>query len=267
MRRLVLLALLLGDAAPARELSTDVTVRLESIVAADEDVVEDGANPGRVDLGALPATADLVAYSVAPGGDLLFVLDTAVQLPGGLFVTPRDVVRYDGGATYTIELRGADRGVPVAAEIDAVGMLEGDLLLSFDVAVTLGSLAAEDEDLVRLERTQPDVWSLLFDGSAHGVPGAADLDGADVLDATGDLALSFDVSGSVGGVAFADEDVLRFAPASGVWSLLYDGSAQHAALVPADVDALFVPVPDAAPLALTSGVVLAALRRQRRSPV
>ena len=41
------------------------------------------------------------------------------------------------------------------------------------------------------------------------------------------LLLSFDTAGIVGGVTFADEDVLEFDPALGSWELAYDGSSQH----------------------------------------
>lgn len=265
MHLLVLLpfVLVLGAAASASEFSTDVTVRFADTLAADEDVVEDAqGSMTRIDLGALPASSDLVAYSVATDGDLLFVLDVPATLPGGLYVTPRDVVRFDG-SQYSIELRGGDHGVAPGAEIDAVGVLQGDLLLSFDVAGKLGTLAVEDEDLVRLESTQPDLWSLAFDGSAQGVPVAADLDGADVLDATGDFALSFDISGTVAGIGFADEDVLRFARGSGAWSMLYDGSAHHAVLVAADVDALFVPEPGGMGAAFAIGATLLAIAQRK----
>jgi hypothetical protein len=110
-----------------------------------------------------------------------------------------------------------------------------------------------------------------LDGSAHGVPVGADLDGADFLDANGHLALSFDVSGSVGGVSFDDEDVLDFDPVADAWSERYDGSVRHAALAAADVDAVFAPEPAAAALgaavaATLSGLARARAHRHRRRP-
>ena len=256
-----------GPAAPvlaANELSTDVTADLEGTLAADHDAVEDTGSgaPAKIDLGALPAAADVSAYSVATNGDVLFALDAGAELSGAVVVTARDVVRWDG-AVYTVELAGAGHGIPAGARIDAIGVVQGDLLLSFDVGVTLGNVTAADEDLVRLESTQPDVWSLFFDGSAAGVPVAADLDGADLVDASGRLALSFDVSGTVGGVAFADEDVLEYDPDGGAWSKRLAGASRFPALVAADVDALFVPEPDAAALAAGAAGALLALRRRR----
>ncbi len=174
------------------------------------------------------------------------------------------MVRYNG-SVYSIEFKGADHGVPAGAKIDAIGVIAGDLLLSFDVTVTVGNVTADDEDLVRLESTQPDVWSLYFDGSAQGVPASADLDGADVIDTTGHLALSFDISGSVGGVAFDDEDILDYDPIGHGWTMRYDGSAHFASLAAADTDAVFAPEPAAIALGASAFVTLLAARRAREA--
>lgn len=254
---LVLGAAFAGPVQAANELSTDITVDLGGTLTDDEDVVEDAAGSvTQIDLGALPAAADLIGYSIAANGDVLFSLDVAASLAGGIDVTPQDVVRWNG-SLYSIELDGSDHGIPAGAEIDAIGVVAGDLLLSLDVTATLGNVTADDEDLVRLESTVPDVWSLYFDGSAQGVPAGADLDGADVLDQSGNLALSFDISGSVGGVAFDDEDILEFAPGGATWSKRWDGSSAYGALAAADVDAVFVPEPGGLALALAAFAALA----------
>lgn len=259
-----------SPAAPATELSTDITADLSGTVANDEDVVEDtGAGaPGKIPLGALPAASDVTGYSVAGNGDVLLSFETTTSLAGGVVASPRDVVRWNG-TSYSIELRGEDVGVPAGARIDAIGVVAGgDLLLSFDIAVPLGGgVVAEDEDLVQLESTQPTAWSILFDGSAQGVPAGADLDGADVIDGTGRLALSFDVSGEVKGTSFDDEDVLGFDPAGGAWSMLYDGATRHPALVAADVDALFVPEPGAFALAAAAAAGMTLVAAGRRAIV
>jgi hypothetical protein len=255
-------AALLALPAFAEEISTDVTVDLDGTVAADEDVVEDAAGVAtKIDVGTLPAAADLTGYSILPGGDVVFSIDVAASLPGGIDVTPRDVVQWNG-STYSVYFAGADHAIPAGAQIDAIGWVEGDLLLSFDVTVALGGITAADEDLVQLASTDPDDWVLYFDGSAEGVPAGADLDGADLIDASGHLALSFDVSGSVGGVDFDDDDVLEFAPATDTWTKRYDGSSAHPELAAADVDAVFAPEPGAAALALAA---LAALARRARA--
>lgn len=260
---LLALATAATPAFAANEISTDITVDLGGTIAADEDVVEDaGGAATKIDVGTLPAAADVIGYSVAPNGNVVFSIDIAASLPGGVDVTPRDVVRWNG-STYSIELAGADHSIPAGAEIDAIGYYQGDLIISLDVTATLGNVTGDDEDLFRLADTTPDVWELFFDGSAEGVPAGADLDGADVLDASGNLALSFDISGTVGGVAFDDEDILEFAVAGGTWSKRYDGSSAFPALAAADVDAVFAPEP-AATLAFLAAT--AALLGRRRFP-
>lgn len=263
------LAVAVASALPAAatdEISTDITVDLSGTLATDHDVVEDTGSgaPTPIDLGTIPDAADVSGYSIATNGNVLFSLDVAASLPGGIDVTPRDVVRWNG-SVYSVEFRGADHTVPAGAQIDAIGVLaEGnDLLLSFDVTVTLGNVTADDEDLVQLASTQPDDWVLYLDGSAQGVPAGADLDGADLIDANGHLALSFDISGTVGGVTFDDEDILDFAPVGGTWTKRYDGSTAHAALAAADVDAVFAPEPGTLGIGALGIGALLALRARR----
>lgn len=214
--------------------SPDITVALSGAVvrpseAADDDLagaITALAFPG------VPSSANLAAYQIVEDGAELLVFDTTVALPGGVTATPRDVVRLAGG-TWSIEF--TDPSLPPGARIDAVARDPGGaLLLSFDVTVSLAGVVADDEDLVRVG--DGDV-SVHLDGSAAGVPGAADLDGAHQL-ANGNLLLSLDISGNVGGVAFDDEDVLELNPRTGGWSLAYDGSAVHADWTPADLDAV-----------------------------
>ncbi len=253
-----------ASAQSAVSASPDVTVVLDGTVVGDEQVAADdgmGAT-SKVSVGSLPAASDLTGYHELAGGDRLFAVETTVQL-AGLTVSPRDVVRWDGAA-YTIELDGSAAGVPAGARVDAVSQTaSGDLLLSFDTTVVLlGVLVAADEDLVAWDGAS---FSLAFDGSAEGISGALDLDGAHA-EASGVLALSFDAMGSVGGVSFADEDVLTFDPSQPTgseWLLAYDASAQAPDWVAADADAIALPEPSAT-LGLSAGVAgLAALRRRR----
>jgi Calx-beta domain/IPTL-CTERM motif len=233
-------ALLAGAAAAQTPLaavrySADVTASLGGVTLPDEGIAEDdlagGVTP--VGVGALPAGAAVSGYHLRADGDQLLAFDGTVTLPGGVVATPRDVVRFDG-STYSLELSGAAAGIPPGAAIDALSEADGALLLSFDVAVDLGAVVADDEDLVAFDGT---VFTLFFDGSAAGVPPALDLDAAHRL-SNGHLLLSFDTGGTIAGVSFEDEDVLEFDPAAASWVLAYDGSAQHAGWPAADLDAL-----------------------------
>jgi len=215
------------------EFSADVTVTVGEETATDHDVIIDdlNGNTATASLGPLPEGVALAGYSVAADGDMLFSVDSTTVI-GGITATPRDVVRF-ANASYSIALDGSAEGIPEGAAIDAVAIIDGDIAVSFDIAARLdAALVVGDEDLVRL---QAGTFSILFDGSAAGVPDALDVDAAHVLE-NGHVLVSFDGSGSVGGVGFDDEDVLEHDGQA--WQIQVDGSDAHAALAAADVAAI-----------------------------
>ena len=204
----------LGAATPLLEVraSPDVTVDLSGTVLADEKLASDDL-AGTVTIqsvGTLPGAADLDGYHQMPNGDQLFSLDIGAELGGGVTAAPGDVVCFDG-IVYKLALDGTAEGLGPGVEIDAVSALEGgDLLLSFDVTVSVDGMTVEDEDLVRFDGA---TFTLFFDGSVAGVAPPLALDAAHRLDPNGHLLLSFDGSGTLGGVDFDGEDVLEY-PAS-----------------------------------------------------
>ena len=107
-------------------------------------------------------------------------------------------------------------------------------MLSFDVALDLGGVHFEPEDLAQFDGS---AFNMFFDGSAAGVAPGLDLDAADDLACNGHLLLSFDGSGSIGGIAFDDDDVLEFDRVA-TWALAYDGSAHDPDWGPVDLDAV-----------------------------
>ena len=227
----------------AIRVSPDITVTLDGTVVNDEDVATDNL-AGTVTLqsiGTIPPQADLGAYNVRPNGDQLLSFDTTVALPGGLTARPGDVVRFDG-VSYFMEFDAAARGILPGVSVDAVAVYGTSLLLSFDVAVDLNGLHVDNEDLVRFDGA---AFTMFFDGSAAGVGSGLNLDAADYLECNDHLFLSFDGSGSVGGVAFDDEDVLEFDRVA-TWELAYHGSALHPEWASADLDAVHV-TPDLGP--------------------
>jgi hypothetical protein len=188
-----------------------------------------------VPIGTVPQSADLIAYHREADGAHLLSFDTTVELGvGPLTARPGDVVRFDG-STYTLEFDADGAGVPAGVAVDAVARLDDDLMLSFDVTVALSGSTFADEDLMRFDGVD---FSMFFDGSAAGVDPGLDVDAADFRPADGHILMSFDGAGSLTPVSFADEDVLEFDPLADAWSLLYDGSAQHAAWESADLVAL-----------------------------
>jgi hypothetical protein len=145
--------------------------------------------------------------------------------------------------------------------VDAVSTFGNDLLLSFDTTVTLGGQTAHEEDLVRFDGSG---FTLFFDGSAAGVPTGLNVDAAHFM-GRGKLALSFDGSGSLPGVTFADEDVIEYDLSAGTWEILYDGSAMHADWDSPNLDALGLPEPDAQLMLVVSMASLLWLTRRRAS--
>lgn len=142
--------------------------------------------------------------------------------------------------------------------VDAVSLIATDVVLSFDTTVALaGGVVAADEDLVSLDGVS---YSLLFDGSALGIDPALDLDGASV-GASGELLVSFDSGGTVGGVTFDDDTVLRRS-SGGAWSIAFDVGSAHAGFGGADVVA--VPESGVTLSVLAGGWMLLAAARTRQ---
>ena len=138
-------------------------------------------------------------------GNWLFSIESASDL-GGALVTPadpRDVIRVDSAAVYSLFFCGAAAGVPDGSDVDAVSLEGGDtgnLILSFDVPTDIGPATFEPADLVRFKRFGPACgdWALsapvlAFDASAAGagVATSSNVIGADRIG--GKLVLSFDV--------------------------------------------------------------------------
>ena len=251
-----LVAWLVPSAALAQAIvaaSPDVTIELgaSGVVATDHDVAIDDPQGTVVleDLGTLPMGRDVIGLGLDANGDRLFALDGLVELSGSVIARPGDVVRYDG-ASYSIEFDSAAAGIPEAARVDAVSLATSGLLLSFDTTVNLGEgIAAADEDLVVWNGIEF-IW--VFNGSSHGLDARLDADAAQDLGG-GSFLMSFDTAGEVAGIAFDDEDVLRFDGLT--WSLEVDGSALDAAWPSADLDAVIVPEP-AGWLGLLAGIAM-----------
>jgi hypothetical protein len=253
--------------------SPDITVELDQAGGGtffDEDVAADDL-AGTVlfaNLGILAVADEVVGYELLPGGDQLLCFDEAVGLSATFFPRPGDVIRYDG-TSYTLEFDATATGVPDGVVCDAVTLDPGgSLLISFDSTFELTdgggtTWTIHDEDLLRV--TGPTTFSIFFDGSAAGIPDRLDVDGAH-LGESGDLILSFDVSGVVGGVDFDDDDLTRFSPGSGVWSLYLDLATRDTDWIAADADAVSLPEPGGA-LGLACGIgFLIVLGRHRARP-
>ena len=243
--------------------AVDTTIEATGVVITPRDAATDlGAGPIAVaPPTVLPVTSRLNALQ-PDGADTLFTTREAVLLSGSLFASAADIVRTDG-TTHAIEFDALAAGLPRGVAVDAVAIAgNGDLLLSFDVSLELSGAFHDDEDLVGYDGA---VFYGFFDGSAASIPTTLDLDGAHLDAAVNSLLVSFDSAGSVGGVVFAREDILRFDRDDSSWSLAFDASARDAAFATSDLVA--VPEPNAAFTVASAAATLALLSYRRRSRI
>jgi len=174
----------------------------------------------------LPGNANLDGFERLASGDVLFSTDVSVAVPGlpapGL-VGPGDVVRIAAAGATSLAFSASAAGLPDGVNVDAVGVEStGDLLLSFDTTVKLGSLTVAPEDVVRVNPTTF-AATLVFDGSARGIAPGLNLDAVSRVASSSHLLVSFDGAGTAGGVAFTARDVLDWNPTSGAWAFAYKG--------------------------------------------
>src|SRR5512143_3257949 len=239
---------LLARAAGAQVLAVDLSSDVPFVLGAgtfgpDAGLAVPTAGPyAVVDLGTLPANANVTAFHELDDGGRLFSLETFTALPGGVTADRDDVVQYDG-AGYSVFFDGAAAGVPAGARIDAIGWRRqggvASLLLSFDVTVALPGVTAEDEDVVAWAGG---AWTLAFDGSAAGISPELDVDGFDRDPVTGTVYASFDGSGRLSGVDFDDDDVLAWNGST--WTLALAGDLVGPSFAAGDLDALAVVTPN-----------------------
>jgi hypothetical protein len=244
--------------------SPDVTITVggSALEVRDDEVVLDN-RLGVVlpeALVGIPQTTDVTAYARV-GSSYAVAFETTTALPDGVVARPRDVALYDApNAAHSLLLDGSADGLPDGLGIDALSFSWGGLLLSFDRTVEVGGLVVADEDLVRwIDGT----FSLAFDASMAGVEGSLDVDGVQELGG-GDFLLSFDTTGSLDGIVFHDEDVIRFE--GGVWSLEFDASASEPSWIAADLDAVTVPEPRVGTLLIVGFFALGGASRRRSRP-
>lgn len=240
--------------------SSDVDATVNGTVVPQSMVARSqGASVTQIESlgGALLPGTSIDGFHDAGSAGLFFSIDRAQLMPDIGFVEPSDVIAYDG-SRYSLVFDGSLAGVGFGANIDAISLdVAGDLVLSFDTTLDLGIVVA-DEDLVRFDGN---AFAKIFDGSAIGLDPALDVDAVD-YEAPGVFRISLDAAGDLGGVIFADEDLLTVS-ASGGQALVHDGSALAEGWIRADLEAVAVPEPAAAAM-LAAGILLLAVVPRRR---
>lgn len=151
-------------------------------------------------------------------------------------VQNEDIVAYDTTTgTWSWVFDGSDVGLSSFA-IDGLAVLpNGNLLLSFTAAGTIGGVSSDDSDILQFAPTSlgsatAGTFSMYFDGSDVGLTtNNEDIDSIS-LDATGRLVISTLGAFSVTGASGNDEDLIVFNATSlgsttaGTWQMYFDGS-------------------------------------------
>ncbi|MDL1909167.1 multicopper oxidase family protein [Chloroflexi bacterium CFX6] len=167
---------------------------------------------------------------------LSFVADTTIT--GFGLVQDEDIVYYNNGV-WSVYFDGTAQGLTAANhDIDAFTISGGVLYFS-----TLGNTnppgvtgTADNADIYSWNGS---TFSRFFDATTAGVPGAANVDGLEVVDAT-HFYLSFVADTTITGFGLVqDEDVVYYN--NGVWSVYFDGTARGLTAANHDVDAFDLP--------------------------
>lgn len=259
--------ILAGGAEAELFASPDIQLRLDEFPTPtdlrDHDVAElesSAASAVPLSLGSIEEGSDLSALSSAANGDSLVAFDRTTALSGGVVARAGDVMRYAGVfGGWSLEFSPEAEGIPRTAMLDAVSLYPPGLLFSVDTTVVLpGGVYADDTDLILWDG---DSFSTLLDASAVGVGTSLDVDGVHAF-GPNHFAVSFDTGGIVGGVVFADEDILEYE--GGSWTLYDEASRFDADFRSADLDAIQVPEPSYRSGILLGLCVLAAAVMWRR---
>jgi len=151
-------------------------------------------------LAALSAAVD--AWAATPLSKLRYTPDVSTVL-SGTTVGPANLGEDNLAGTVDLVNIGT---IPDGAHLDGYAVVSnGDQLLSFDTALTLGGTTFQRNDVIRYDGS---AYTLEFSGGANGVP-----DGVDVKDIAvhgTDLLLSFDSAFAKGSTTFYPFDVAEW---------------------------------------------------------
>lgn len=171
----------------------------------------------------------------------------------GQFDSPYAITVGDDGTIYVVD--SGNHRVQIFGE--GVSTPDHVLALSSSSNGKVDGISFQDEDILRYDPVA-DQWTMLFDGSDVGV-GKADLDAFALLPDSSilmsfDKAIKFPLLGTVD-----DADIVRFLPSqlgsntSGVFELMFDGSAVGLTADGEDIDAIALDWDENALLISTAG--------------
>ena len=162
---------------------------------------------------------------------------TLTFVPGLGYVEDEDVVEYNNGA-WSLYFDGTAQGLTANGhDLDAINILGNTLYFSTVGNANVGGLGSPDNaDIYAWDGAS---FSRVWDATANGLPGSANVDGVVMVDAT-HFYLSFNSTTtavpSLGVVE--DEDVVEYN--NGVWSVFFDGTAQGLTANAQELDAFSI---------------------------
>jgi hypothetical protein len=176
---------------------------------------------------------DAVSY-LGEGRYLLSFLSNS-QVPGLGLIEDEDVLEYDNGTWSVFFDATKQRFTSGAHDIDAVSYSNNLLYFSTSGSGPVSTLGSPDDaDIYSWDGAK---FGRVFDGTANGLPGNADVDALSVL-ADGHYLFSFNATKTrlpgIGDVE--DEDIVEFN--NGVWSLYFDGTENDLTAGGHDLDAI-----------------------------
>jgi hypothetical protein len=184
--------------------------------------------------GPSPTSSPTITPTPLPSSNPLFASFTGGGTVGGVSFADEDIVSFDG-VTWSLFFDGSDVGLS-SPDLDAFSIVDADtILMSFNNAVTIGTLAVAPQDVVQFDATSlgsvtAGTFSMYLDGSDVGLDTNSENVDAISLLPDGRVLISTTSSLSVPGVSGLDEDILAFTPTtlgdvtSGTWSMYFDGS-------------------------------------------
>ncbi len=104
--------------------------------------------------------------------------DTVITGSPGLSLADQEVAGSDLGGFYQAQLTALTDALPAAASIDALDFVSsGEVYFSLSADGLLDGASFADEDVIWWDGAS---FSVIWDGSAQGLPAGADLDALDV---------------------------------------------------------------------------------------
>jgi hypothetical protein len=205
--------------------------------ARNDYVIDDTAGiRARIPIAGLDDRVDLRDFQIDTNGDLLFTTDIGSRLGGTWFAAGDVIARRNG--LYSKAFDSAAAGVPAGVGCDGVARsgAAGNLLLSFDRTFVVGAFTIRPADVIAFNGSG--FGAKVVDARVLGLPDNANIDAIDSIATSTDLLLSFEGAGSVGGLPYADEDILQLHLATSAWSLRFELLANAARWGPLNLDGL-----------------------------